>query len=223
MRFYHLTTEDVAATIYEQCMLRASYGSNNLLCNEAEPYVFFCDEESVPYWSLLLRKSIAVPFDLRGHHTLNYYNYGLYSEFYINEDVRIRAMKPATVAADESVYRRLRERYTRTLSMLVTQGLCTDVSRQHWVRDVFGTVAVVERLNFGHAPREELTTVLRDLADDGEYTFLDTYNNTPIRCYQQLLKITDPLTCLARATLYDAIVRNFKGVLDLNTGGADIR
>lgn len=30
MRFYHLTTEDVAATIYEQCMLRASYGSNNL-------------------------------------------------------------------------------------------------------------------------------------------------------------------------------------------------
>lgn len=41
MRFYHLTSEDVAATIYEQGMLRASYGSNNLLCNEAEPYVFF--------------------------------------------------------------------------------------------------------------------------------------------------------------------------------------
>lgn len=223
MRFYHLTTEDAAAIISEQGMLKASYGSNNLLCNEAKPYVFFCDEESVPYWSVLLRKPVAIPFDLRGHHTLNYYNYGLYSEFYINEDVRVRTMKPVTVAADESVYKRLRERYTSTLSMLVTQGLCTDVNKQYWVRDVFGTVAVIERLNFRDAPREELKSVLRDLADEGEYTFLDTYNNTPIRCYHQLLKITDPLTCLARATLYDAIVRNFKGVLDLDTGGADIR
>lgn len=223
MRFYHLTTEDIATTIFEQGMLKASYGSNNLLCNEAKPYAFFCDEESVPYWSVLLRKSAAVPFDLRWQCTLNYYNYGLYSEFYINEDIRIRAMKPATVAADEPVYKRLRERYTSTLSMLVTQGLRTDVNKQYWVRDVFGTIAVIERLDFGHAPREELTTVLCDLADGGEYTFLDTYNNTPIRCYQQLLKITDPLTCLARETLYDTIVRNFKGVLDLNTGGADIR
>lgn len=223
MRFYHLTSEDVAATIYEQGMLRAYYGSNNLLCNESEPYVFFCDEESVPYWSVLLRKSIAIPFDLRGHHTLNYYNYGLYSEFYLNEDVRIRVMKPVTVAADELVYKRLRERYVCTLSVLVTQGLHTNVNKQYWVRDVFGTVAVIERLNFRDAPREELKSVLRDLADEGEYTFLDTYNNTSIRCYQQLLKITDPLTCLARAILYDAIVRNFKGVLDLDTGGADIR
>lgn len=223
MRFYHLTTEDTAITIFEQGMLKASYGSNNLLCNEAKPYVFFCDEESVPYWSVLLRKSAAVPFDLRGQCTLNYCNYGLYSEFYTNEDMRIRAMKPATVMADESVYKQLRERYTSTLSMLVTQGLCTDVDKQYWVHDVFGTVAVVERLNFRDALQEELTATLRDLADDGEYTFLDTYNNTPIRCYQQLLKITDPLTCLARETLYDAIARNFKGVLDLNTGGADIR
>lgn len=223
MRFYHLTTEDAAAIISEQGMLKASYGSNNLLCNEAKPYVFFCDEESVPYWSVLLRKPVAVPFDLRGHHTLNYYNYGLYSEFYLNEDVRIRVMKPVTVAADELVYKRLRERYVCTLSVLVTQGLHTNVNKQYWVRDVFGTVAAIERLNFRDASREELTTVLRGLADDGEYTFLDTYNNTPIRCYHQLLKITDPLTCLARATLYDAIVRNFKGVLDLDTGGADIR
>lgn len=223
MRFYHLTTEDVATTICQQCMLRASYGSNNLLCNEVKPYVFFCGEESVPYWSVLLRKSVAIPFDLRGHHTLNYYNYGLYSEFYLNEDVRIRVMKPVTVAADELVYKRLRECYVCTLSVLVTQGLHTNVNKQYWVRDVFGTVAVIERLNFRDAPREELKSVLRDLADEGEYTFLDTYNNTSIRCYQQLLKITDPLTCLARETLYDAIVRNFKGVLDLDTGGADIR
>lgn len=223
MRFYHLTTEDVAAIISEQGMLRASYGSNNLLCNEAKPYVFFCDEESVPYWSVLLRKPVAIPFDLRGYHTLNYYNYGMYSEFYLNEDIRIRAMKPVTVAADDSVYKKLRERYICTLSTLVTRGLRTDVDKQYWVHDVFGTVAVIERLNFRDASREELTTALRDIADDGEYTFLDTYNNTPIRCYHQLLKITDPLTCLARATLYDAIVRNFKGVLDLDTGGADIR
>lgn len=223
MRFYHLTTEDAAAIISEQGMLKASYGSNNLLCNEAKPYVFFCDEESVPYWSVLLRKPVAIPFDLRGHHTLNYYNYGLYSEFYLNEDVRIRAMKPITVTADDSVYKKLRERYISTLSALVTRGLRTDVDKQCWVHDVFGTVAVIERLNFRDASREELTTVLRGLADDGEYTFLDTYNNTPIRCYHQLLKITDPLTCLARATLYDAIVRNFKSVLDLDTGGADIR
>lgn len=223
MRFYHLTTEDVATTICQQCMLRASYGSNNLLCNEVKPYVFFCGEESVPYWSVLLRKPVAISFDLRGHHTLNYYNYGMYSEFYLNEDVRIRVMKPVTVAADELVYKRLRERYVCTLSVLVTQGLRTDVNKQYWVRDVFGTVAVIERLNFRDAPREELKSVLRDLADEGEYTFLDTYNNTSIRCYQQLLKITDPLTCLARETLYDAIVRNFKGVLDLDTGGADIR
>lgn len=223
MRFYHLTTEDAAAIISEQGMLKASYGSNNLLCNEANPYVFFCDEESVPYWSVLLRKPVAIPFDLRGHHTLNYYNYGLYSEFYLNEDVRIRAMKPITVTADDSVYKKLRERYISTLSALVTRGLRTDVDKQCWVHDVFGTVAVIERLNFRDASREELTTVLRGLADDGEYTFLDTYNNTPIRCYHQLLKITDPLTCLARATLYDAIVRNFKSVLDLDTGGADIR
>lgn len=223
MRFYHLTTEDIAITIFEQGMLKASYGSNNLLCNEAKPYVFFCDEESVPYWSVLLRKSAAVPFDLSGQCALNYYNYGLYSEFYINEDVRVRTMKPITVTADESVYKRLRERYVCTLSMLVTQGLRTNVNKQNWVHDVFGTIAVIERLNFGHAPREELTTVLRDLADDGEYTFLDTYNNTPIRCYQQLLKIEDPITCLARETLYDTIARNFKSVLDLDTGGADIR
>lgn len=223
MRFYHLTTEDAAAIISEQGMLKASYGSNNLLCNEAKPYVFFCDEESVPYWSVLLRKPVAIPFDLRGHHTLNYYNYGLYSEFYLNEDVRIRAMKPITVTADDSVYKKLRERYISTLSALVTRGLRTDVDKQCWVHDVFGTVAVIWRLNFRDASREELTTVLRGLADDGEYTFLDTYNNTPIRCYHQLLKITDPLTCLARATLYDAIVRNFKSVLDLDTGGADIR
>lgn len=223
MRFYHLTTEDVAAIISEQGMLKASYGSNNLLCNEAKPYVFFCDEESVPYWSVLLRKPVAISFDLRGHHTLNYYNYGMYSEFYLNEDIRIRTMKSVTVAADELVYKRLRERYVCTLSVLVTQGLHTNVNKQYWVRDVFGTVAVIERLNFRDAPREELKSVLRDLADDGGYTFLDTYNNTPIRCYQQLLKITDPLTCLARETLYDAIVRNFKGVLDLDTGGADIR
>lgn len=49
MRFYHLTAEDIATTIFEQGTLKASYGSNNLLCNEAKPYVFFCDEESVPY------------------------------------------------------------------------------------------------------------------------------------------------------------------------------
>lgn len=223
MRFYHLTAEDIATTIFEQGTLKASYGSNNLLCNEAKPYVFFCDEESVPYWSVLLRKSAAVPFDLRGQCTLNYYNYGLYSEFYINEDVRVRTMKPVAVTADEYVYKQLRECYTSTLSMLVTQGLRTDVDKQYWLHDVSGTVAVLERLNFRDAPREELTSVLRDLAADGEYTFLDTYNNTPIRCYQQLLKITDPLTRLACETLYDAIVRNFKGVLDLNTGGADIR
>lgn len=204
-------------------MLKASYGSNNLLCTEEKPYVFFCDEGSVPYWSVLLRKSVAIPFDLRGQCTLNYYNYGLYSEFYLTEDVRIHTLKPIAVVADESVYKGLRERYIRTLSMLITLGLRTDVNKQCWVRDVFGTVAVVERLNFRDASREELTKVLRDLADDGEYTFLDTYNNTHTRCYHQLLKITDTSTCLARAMLYDTIVRNFKGVLDLNTGGADIR
>lgn len=83
------------------------------------------------------------------------------------------------------------------------------------------TVLALRYLYIGTAVTENQG--LLDLADDGEYTFLDTYNNTPIRCYQQLLKITDPLTRLACETLYDAIVRNFKGVLDLNTGGADIR
>lgn len=223
MQFYHLTTEDTADKIVEQNTLKAFYGSNNLLCYEDKPCVFFCDEGSVPYWSVLLRKSVAIPFNLRGQCTLNYYNYGLYSEFYLNEDVRIRAMEPILVTVDESVYKKLREQYIHTLSTLVMRGLRTDVDKQYWVHDVFGTVAVIERLNFRDASREELTTALRDLADDGEYTFLDTYNNTPIRCYHQLLKIADPLTCLARASLYDAIVRNFKGVLDLNTGGADIR
>lgn len=223
MQFYHLTTEDIAAKIVEQGTLKSSYGSNNLLCGEDKPCVFFCDEASVPYWAILLRRTTAIPFTLFGYHPMCYFNYGLYSEFYLHDDIRIRTGTPILVTPDESIYKQLRERYISILSSVVVRGLRADVNPEFWIRDVFGVISVTERLEFKNAPASELTKVLRDIADDGDYTFLDTYNNQSLRCYQQLLNIDSPVTMLACEMLYDTIVRNFSSVLDTDTGGIDIR
>ena len=85
--------------------------------------------------------------------------------------------------------------------------------------DIGSVLRVLNRLNYSYCTSEEISDFLVELGEDGENTFVDTYNYTKTRLWEMLTQYPDDELKGEREELFNYIKRTFKDCLYVNTGG----
>ena len=226
MVLYHITEKkNVEKILNEGLIPKIGPRSEGI---EPEPLICLTEEKYIPIWKILL--GIRSPKILRvsicpsiSHRTA----YADYEEYTVSESVSPTVIEPV----DVHISRQTRREAMRTLckSHIYTfSALCTEYAwfyapgkkdpcdhSEAWLKS---ECDILERLDYSVLSTEEKRTLLKDLGESGEYTFLDTYKNTDKKLYQ-LSMYDDPCTYNIRLKFEKLISDAFNDCLDLNTGG----
>lgn len=228
-RYYHLTSECELENIMKNGLV-PSIGENSKSAGELDNYVYFSDEESLPYWSILLNKSLVVVVEVDSMfinmYTHTYYGYsGYYTEFVTESIV------PAECILDSYTLDCYFPVYMRNLCLNYTQAISSTVLRiirslsyryqdMHAINDMIHMLLkTIESLDFTYCSNDSLANVLLCMNDTCDYPFTDTYLKTPFRLWEALLLFNDEETFEARKELYDFIKDTYKDVAYTKTGG----
>lgn len=224
--YYHLTKPEYLDYIFRDGLI-PQIGDNSSLVQEEEAAIYLCDWNSLPYWQILLDRTIALEVDIPD--SLKEVRYSLYSEYLVSEPIPADRLKAIKVAAPTKWH--MRELCLDSLGVLSALSVRFarfydgqfDEDREGCEHDLQLTVPALlktmQRYNYSVLTRQEIRSCLKELGEDGEYTFCDTYNNTSVRLYEQLLDYPKDKLLDVRQQLNDFIITKFSDCLDVNTGG----
>ncbi|MCM1218447.1 MAG: hypothetical protein NC548_28500 [Lachnospiraceae bacterium] len=227
MIVYHLTKRENVESICNNGLL-PRLGDNSRSVNDEVPAVWVSMYEDLGFWQLILPHEVVLQLEVDNAYRFDPIQFGYYFGWIYYEPVYIKDCKIVENTPDEHQFNEAREETVRQISRLVL----TFVRYYHYhptkraieelhgaCMTVYNIMKIISNLKFDEIPADSLRAMLWTYGDEGEYTFLDTYMNTPTRLYEQLLNIEDTSTELPRRFLHDIIIQYFGAVLDTNTGG----
>lgn len=227
--YYHITKQEYLDSIFAEG-LKPSLGDNSQLAYDNRPLVYLCKEKDLPYWQILLNNPVVLQVELDKEPERFYY--GLYSEYICEETIPTDCIIKVvdTLSPSEGHMKQLCLSYISCLSRFAVDcaryydGQYDSYDKKAVLEDLrLSALAYLniftERLDFSVLTKEEVRKELIDIGESGDYSFCDTYNNTDIRLYEQLLYYPEDELSEVRKKLYNFIKDTFEGCLDVNTGG----
>lgn len=234
---YHVTQKGKIEEIMKEG-LKPQIGENAAFCLEHEPLVYMCDRKSVPYWAIMLGADavLEVQYDFKEGELEEYQHTS------VNECVTSLVIPPECLKEDRGVIteesrskamRSLCEDYIYGLSHICERCACyytrwystyMDVELHDYLAvTTRATIRVMENLDYSVMPPAEIRKLLREAADNGEYTYDDRYIDTKYRLYQMLNRYPSDDLETFRKQLYKLITKKLKGTFRVNTGGWGIK
>lgn len=223
-KLYHLTTESELENILENG-LEPRIGKNSRAIKEQEPAIYLCEKKDIAYWSILLDKSIILQVKDVQIADSDIYAYTNYNEFICKNNI-----PPSKIS-----------RYSGELNMdLAMKNLClshiASISRMtvnmanyynnrlkiHEIvlkRLLTNALNILNKLDYSILSKKEIAKTIKEYGESGEYALTDMYLDSGKKLYEQLLLYKKDSLFDKREELYNYIVREFKGCLNLNTGG----
>lgn len=223
---YHITSNP------DITKLTPTIGKNASLVGETEPLVYLCDEQSIPYWMILLDSHYIFKIDMSNINTAKQYlskvEYTLYSEYIYTKEIQSDAITYiGNIKKPEKIYmQKLCMGYIETLNKIcilyakyythhsknkLYENDCCQLSKS--------TVAVLPHLDFSVIKTDDLIAKLKNIGEDGEYTFCDTYMNTGRRLWKQLIYYPEDDLLIYRKKIFEFINMQLINCHDTNTGG----
>lgn len=230
-RFYHLTDRESVPLILKNG-LQPQIGKNSQIVQESKSYVYLCDAQSIPYWSILLGKNTVLQVCIPDEYLFDTYTYDGYSEI-----VLWRTISPQFISRAEMTLKTEPAMQHLCVSHLtLISSFCADCARYYSVSFCEGLYHTAEffdsirhdgevvlnalrRLDYGVVDTQVLEYELRQLGEDGEYTLCDTYFGEDKRLWEKLPEYeTDALTDV-RSIIHGLLKTTLAGCLYTNTGG----
>lgn len=222
---YHLTSKENIPSILKEG-LKPSVGKNSKKANDNKPSLYLCEYEDIEYWQIILGYDSLLKVKVDDKDSCNKFEYSTYSEF-IYEDtiapdkIEVIPLNPPS----QYKYEKLLLSYLNTISTACIY--CADYySREYTnlkediVLNAINTVRIVgDKLDYNKIDTYKIRKELKEIGEEGYYTFLDMYLNTGKKLWEQLIYYPCDNLKEPREWLYNFINKNFKGCLDLCTGG----
>lgn len=219
---YHITKRSKLESIMRDGLI-PQIGDNSELCDEPAEVVYLCKESDIPYWVVLLDGDVVLRIENEESEFV-YRRFDCYGEFRthhrIYPDKITEVPIPATADAKLVLQREYLLSLSREIVYVVTswdKGRSVDFEMMSRVFTV--DIEIMSKLNYETLDRELIKGWLSDEGNDGEYTLLDTFMNTPKRLYEVLAEIDNPIGIEQRVAVYNFLKEKLDGCLDINTGG----
>lgn len=81
---YHLTNKNLLSNILKEGLV-PNIGISSKMADEPEPAIFLCDNNSLPYWQILLDRDILLKIKILESGTYKVFDYELYKEYVFKE------------------------------------------------------------------------------------------------------------------------------------------
>lgn len=222
---YHITDKSNIGYILSQGLV-PQIGNNSRLLHEHNPCIYLTDEKSIPYWLILLGIQNPVVLRVQLKSCPRLVQYSNYKEYrarkaipprqisVCNIETSIDTQEAMKVLCQDYVYNLSRtcvtliQFYEHQIDTISTQRLLTQLM-------------IAERFDFTCYSQAQWRAYLKNLGENGEYTFLDLYaigsNNPPL--WAKLLTYPQDQLTGIRTQIAQFIQSHFYGCLDLSTGG----
>lgn len=226
---YHLTDKEKVASILKNG-LEPIIGDNSKLCGNEYGFVYFTDYHSIPYWQILLQKPVILRIADLDIPNLNRCNYGIYTEYSIGRTIPPTQITKSNISFTkakrlESMRKLCTEflfsisQMCKTFAMHYEYGEEYELDLQDYIRYLNVQRMVFEHLDFHTLTNQEIKDALIEQTD-GEYGFTDTYKDTDLRLWEQLIHYPKDESLEVRTWLYNFVNKTFdKSIKYLNTGG----
>lgn len=231
---YHVTKKEKLKEIMKEG-LKPQIGENSALCFEQEPSVYLCDRKSAVYWAIMLDADtvIRVQHDF-AEGEVEEYQHSSVKEYITSVVIPSECLKRdygvITEKSRAKAMRELCEDYIHGLSYI-----CTEYAR-YYTNDGHGTymskylhdylasatratIKVMENLDYSVMPPAEIRSLLREIGENGGYTYDDKYMDSGFRLYQMLRRYPSDDLEIFRKQLYKLMTKKLKGTFRVNTGG----
>ncbi len=231
---YHVTKKEKLKEIMKEG-LKPQIGENSALCFEQEPSVYLCDRKSAVYWAIMLDADtvIRVQHDF-AEGEVEEYQHSSVKEYITSVVIPSECLKRdygvITEKSRAKAMRELCEDYIHGLSYI-----CTEYAR-YYTNDGHGTymskylhdylasatratIKVMENLDYSVMPPAEIRSLLREIGENGGYTYDDKYMDSGFRLYQMLRRYPSDDLEIFRKHLYKLMTKKLKGTFRVNTGG----
>ena len=230
---YHLTTLEALPAIFKNG-IEPRIGARSLCAGESQPSVYLCERKDIPYWRIILGVTTALKIDTSLLNTtkIHKFSYDTYNEYIYNDIIPTQVIsRTSTVAPTASNKITLCESYIITISELVLatvkyyeKAAGKQENQYHeqkeWLEHRYdATLYALNNLNYNIMTTKMKRNFLKQYGDSGEYTFLDTFKNTPNKLYQQMANYEPDDLTNKIMKLKTFIETSFTDCLDLNTGG----
>lgn len=227
---YHLTNKENLPSIFKNG-LELRIGHNSKQVHEEKPLLCLCRYRDLPYWKTILGEStvLRVKVDIT---QCEKYDYAYYSEFLCKQKIKPENIqKVYTPKANKKQMQELCVNYLYALSQLTLKAAryytyidgddkeLTAERKESFEIILDGMMAVIKNLDYSVVSQEELGKKLREIGDEGLYTFLDYYMRTENRLYEQLILYPKDEFFEKREKLYKWFKETFYGCLHVDTGG----
>lgn len=222
---YHITDRRNVGCILKQGLV-AKIGNNSQLVDEEKACIYLSDKASLPYWLTLLNRQNAVVLRVQLKSYPKRIQYGRYKEYRAQKTIpasQISIARDLPTRGTPEIMRVLCRDYVYTLGYI-----CVSIVRfyEHKIdaldtRAIEITLNVTERLNFNCCLQAEWRAYLKQLGENGEYTFCDLYAigtvNPPL--WAKILTYPQDEYTHLRTRVSQVIQTKFYGCLDICTGG----
>lgn len=235
MELYHITDRRNIPSILKNG-LTPRIGNRSMQL-ENEPIVCLTERQYLPFWKILL--SLSHPAVLKVTIDPNEFddtvrceqNYFLYKEIRIKTNIPPECIQKATVRIPHTemtdTMKKLCKSYLYEISAICidcareyTEHVKTYLSKQDMIFYLESLYKICSRLDYSVMTTDEKRAALIEIGESGEFTFLDTYQQTDKKLYQ-LTMFKDPYTYCIRRRLEEWIADTFHDCLDITTGGWD--
>jgi len=231
--YYHLTTEAHLKDMLEQG-LKCDIGDNSKKVNETEPMIYLCRRKDLPYWEILLGKTIIIQINEAGVSDAEEYDYDDYSEAVCKKDISLEHIKRVYISYDKTkAMRDLCISYLYSISRIteVAARVNTESYIEKYCKTDFKEMkeclsqlldaffAVSRRLDYASVGKAAVRAELKEAGEECAYTFCDTYLDTGRRLWEQLIHYPENEFTPRFKQLHAYIAKTLKGCGKVNTGG----
>lgn len=243
--YFHLTEETNVISIFQHG-LWPYIGSHSTAVGETANIIYLCTEEQLPVWQYQLPLvnpyllKITVPENFKNKHIAAGHTYGWkepYQEYLCDVPIPtsyIKAIplrpipdnrKPGLVANLLYDVSNLTVKLIRLCDAYETFGRQTDLLsvvdyNQYHINLILSQFQKLADLGaYSLVDQQEMTQSLISLAEEGEYTFCDTYDNQPIQLWEKLDQFPECPLGQERKQLKEKIKMYFNYILNIDTGG----
>lgn len=224
---YHVTTSDKLEDILRYGLI-PKVGENSKAVGEYKSAIYLCDCENVGKWKAVLGHDTVLRISNIDFDSLSNRDYIFLHEYISYNKIDPKDIEKVTIYTTKQQMEEICGNFTLHLCYLVCKiiryydGSYDDDKEfmEKWIKyTIRATIDVMHRLNFDSVRHEVIADALINYGTEGEYTFLDTYNNTKYRLYEQMIRFPKDDLYNLRKELYDFIVETYKDYFHIYTGG----
>lgn len=241
--FYHLTTTEALPEILKNG-LKPMLGERSKLVGDTEEMICLCEYHDIAYWRIILGLDIVLQIDATKVDLTDKdrHDYSYYSELICKHEIPADAIKiyKQNIKVKKAPMMDLAESYMSNISHLCVLAaryytykdtdMCPNYLTHDYMENSFKSLlTTLKNIDFSVVTNKEKRQRLRELGD-GNYSFVDRYEydhsynpnekqKVRPRLYTMLMKYEKDDLYEYRHDIFKLITQNFKGCLDVNTGG----